>query len=128
MPRIPVKSVSIAHQFEDHHYTGCDGWPAADVFSPVWVETVDGREFYLPMGVKREDYFDPEYGMEPAYGYREAYDADKMRAKVERVGSIDPERWIEVGPRPSLEEELGQFGLAWQREQEDRMAWGACAA
>ena len=123
MTRLIIKSVSIATQFETHHYTGCDGYPAADVFSPIWVETVDGREFYLPMGVKCLDYFDTVYGWEPAYGYRASYDADKMLEKVERTGIIDPDRWVEVEPRPSLEEVLGPFGLAWQEEQRDRYGY-----
>jgi hypothetical protein len=126
MIRIGIKSVSIANQFEVHHYTNEDGYPAASVFSPVMVETVDGREFYLPMGEACPDWFDPETGEgEPGYGYQARYDAGEMFDRIEHSYTIDPEFWIEIQPRPSMEEVLGPYGLAWQEEQEDRAMWGA---
>lgn len=126
MARLAVKSVSIADQFEARHYTGCDGWPAANVFSPVMVETMDGREFYLPMAAPCPDWFDEETGdSECGYGYYARYDANEMLKKIERRGSINPDHWVELEARPSLEEVLGPYGLAWQEEQQDRMAWAA---
>lgn len=125
--RIMIKSVFIADQFEVHHYTNEDGYPAASVFSPVAVETLDGREFFLPMGTACPDWYDPETGDgEPGYGYMARYDANEMMKKVERRRTIDPDHWVEVEPQPTLEEELGSYGLAWQREMEDRAMWGAC--
>lgn len=124
--RILIKSVSIARQFEARHFTNEDGYPVAAVFSPVAVEAMDGREFFLPMGQRCPDWFDPETGDgEPGYGYFARYDADEMMEKVARRGSIDPAEWVEIEPRPSLEERLGPGGIEWQEELEDRRRWGA---
>lgn len=126
MARIAIKSAFIADQFEVRHYTGDDGYPTAQVFSPVCVQAADGNEYWLPIGERCEDYCDEETGeWFDAYGYRERYDANEMVEKVERRGFIDPDHWVKLEERPSLEEELGPYGLAWQAEQEDRRMWGA---
>ncbi|HZI74300.1 MAG TPA: hypothetical protein VFD73_09810, partial [Gemmatimonadales bacterium] len=70
MARIAIKYAFIADQFEVRHYTGEDGWPAADVFSPVCVKAADGNEYWLPMAQPCEDFQDTETGeWYDAYGY-----------------------------------------------------------
>lgn len=98
MARVAIAAVSVARRFEDRHYTGCDGYPAASLFDVVYVEARDGREFYLPNAEKR---YDDEEG-ESWFAAR--YEAAAMEAKVRARGSIDPDHWVELEPQPSLEE------------------------
>lgn len=51
-------------------------------------------------------------------------DAEAFAAKVNARRTVDLTFWI-LDETPSLEERLGEFGIEWQLEQEDRRAWGA---
>lgn len=48
--RLGVVNVFEARHVEVHRHIGDDGFPCAVVFSPIAVETDDGREFFLPQG------------------------------------------------------------------------------
>lgn len=110
--RLKVKSVAIAYDFEAWNFMGNDGWPTSAVFSPLHVETEDGRNFILRMGERVQD-------GEGFTCYIPRYDAEKMKIKVEATGSININLWQEVFERESLEDSWG-FEAA-QREREDDM-------
>lgn len=114
MSRMKFKVAGLASQFEVYYYTGDDGYPAVSVFSPVYVETEDGRTFILPQGKKVTD----EDGFH-GYGYR--YENLKQLAAVQAAGDFDPAQWVEVKSEDfeSFEERFAPFGSEWQREQEE---------
>lgn len=108
-----ASAVSVARYFEVHHYTGEDGYPAADVFDVAYIDLADGRSFYLPCGVRRVA-DDEGFG---GYGYRARYEAAVMAARVEAAGNVvDLDHWVEVEDF-DLEAELE---AEFYREAEDR--------
>jgi len=117
MARAVASAVSVARYFEVRHYTGCDGYPAADVFDVVYIDLADGRSFYLPCAVRSvadEDGFG-------GYGYRARYEAAVMAARVEAAGNVvDLDHWVEVEAF-DLEAELAD---AAYEEAEDRFYGG----
>lgn len=115
MSRMKFKVAGLASQFEVYYYTGDDGYPTSKVFSPVYVETEDGRSFILPQGKKVTD----EDGFQ-GYGYR--YENQAQLAAVQAAGDFDPAQWVEVKEEDfeSYEERFAPGGSEWQREQEER--------
>ena len=111
MDRLEVKEVTVAESaIEAYGYLGDDGWPASKCFYPVCCTTADGRNWYLPQGQRTKD----EEGFTfYAYAYR---DAERVAERVRRLGSIDPDLWVEVEPI-DLEEAWG--AEAAMRERAD---------
>lgn len=109
--RVRVTEVVLTSQVEAYTYRGDDGFPVAQVYSPVGVTTEDGREFFLPMGARRVD--------EEGYVfYRARYVAADMFAKVEKAGTIDPDYWVEIEPF----DREAEYGFeAVMREREDAL-------
>lgn len=115
MARVMVKEVLESHQFEAYVYTGDDGYPASQVFSPLYVTLYDGREFYLPQGMHRQD----EDGFTfYAYRYNDD-DKERLMRKIRQHG-VDLDKWVYVPPRPSLEESLQE---AWEIEEQERRGY-----
>jgi hypothetical protein len=113
MARVVISEVSVARDFEVHHYTGCDGYPAAKVIPVVFVVAEDGREFYLPAGERR---YDAEEGVTWVAA---RYDAAELEGKVRARGSIDAALWVELEAPASLEDRWADEAY---REAEDRYA------
>ena len=110
MNRAIAKDISIARDFEPCHYTGCDGYPTARVFSPVGITLTDGRMFFMPMGKRVQD----EDGLT---GYIPRYDAEQLIKRIEANNNVvDLDHWIEVPPF-NFEEEMA---IAAELEARDR--------
>ena len=88
----------------------------------VEIQTEDGpaHVFYYFLNV--------EHGgdtYEHPHAFRWESEVEDFRATVARRGVIDLSRWNKIERGPSLEERLGPGGIEWEREQDDRFAWGA---
>ena len=57
--------------------------------------------------------------------YRHRYDADVMMKKILDYGSVNLDKWEEQENPYDIEEELGEYGFAWQEEQNERNLWGS---
>ena len=112
--RLPITTVGVARQHGAYRYTDEFGRPAAMVVDQVFA-TAGGREFIIPnvRWVQDEDHV----GRVP----RRLYDAETAGAAVEARGDIDPERWLELAPRPPLEE---VFAEEAEREMYARAGYG----
>lgn len=110
--RLVVVNVFEARNVEIHRRIGDDGFPCADVLSPIAVETEDGREFFLPQGEAAIN----EDGCR--YTRLRYTDDDKPRLmhKIRERG-IDPDYWIEVEPFDAEAE----LEAAWY---EERVSYG----
>lgn len=117
--RLLIKEAFVAERYTMVTTPSEDG-PITQLFDNVVVQTVCGRHFLLDnTQTVNSDMFGP-------VRVRRYQNAGKVTERVRRFGSIDPAMWMEQFPEeaPTLEEKLGEFGIEWQREQEDRGAWG----
>ncbi len=101
MTRLAVAEVLVTEG--STYVRNTEDGPVSDWDLFVVAVALDGREFVHPHSFWR---FRPD-------------DAEALRARVERLGSIDPELWRELEPRPSLEERFDAYA---QAEMEVR--WG----
>lgn len=105
--RLGVVNVFEARHVEVHRHIGDDGFPCAVVFSPIAVETDDGREFFLPQGEAAIDEDGIRY---TRFRYADG-DKPRLMRKIREHG-IDPDYWIEVEPYDAEAE----YEAAWYQE------------
>jgi hypothetical protein len=56
--------------------------------------------------------------------FRSRWEAETMLERIKAKGDINPEKWEEDQEGFTLEEALGPYGIEWEAEQFERMAYG----